>query len=179
MPCAFRSLAAQVSLERGCIFTISGVPAPLKELTFSQFFRIWQILCQSLPIRRISGRKSGGLPAELRWSSGRNSIQHSISFQSTAGRRTTRQRVPEARWRIIRGRESSDSQKQTCGQGFRTYTRKANVWFHRFGSIFKKIYITRRCACIWRVRFFFVLNLDLPRYKELKVGVWPGWLAEG
>ncbi len=27
-----------MSLQRGCIFKISGIPAPLKELTFSQFF---------------------------------------------------------------------------------------------------------------------------------------------
>ena len=23
------------------------------------------------------------------------------------------------------------------------------------------------------------VNLDLPRYKELEIGIWPGWLLEG
>ena len=56
---------------------------------------------------------------------------------------------------IIRGKESSESPKQTSGQGFRTYFRKMNVWFHGFGSIFKTFYITRRCASIWRGPGFF------------------------
>ena len=56
---------------------------------------------------------------------------------------------------ILRGKESSESPKQTSGQGFRTYFRKMNVWFHGFGSIFKTFYITRRCASIWRGPGFF------------------------
>ena len=90
--------------------------------------------------------------------------------------------------------------KHVSGKGFRKYLPTINILLHGsrtdirrgFPNILLKcfllaswicadiqnFYITSRCASIWRGPVFF-LNMDSSRYKELEIGIWPGWLLRG
>ena len=83
--------------QEGLHFQDSGISAPLKELTFSQLFQEFRKDVQP------EGGDPAGIPDSGRISSRRVEIQKESGIpdrNSGTAVKTTRQHVPEARWRI-------------------------------------------------------------------------------